>query len=278
MYLTLTRPDICYAIHRLSQFLSEPREPHMLVAQRILQQIKSTPGQGIYFPANSDFRLKAFCDDDWVGCPNTRKSLTDYCVFLGNSLISWRSKKQTIVSIFFAEVEYCSIATTCCEITWLFQLLEYFKTQHHKAALLYCDNKAALHIAANPVFHERTKNIKVDCHLIRKKKNSSWIDKDIPHSKQLSISRYFHKGPWPSSFHEFVKKIRCVECFQCFYHISRTFPRLTSNSYIRSSHVVLEDYLSTCWSHRFHNILKQLIDTCLNVIRRLAFLLVSQDL
>ena len=209
----------------------------MLVAQKILQQIKSTPGQGIYFLANSDFQLKAFCDTNWVGCPNTRKSLTDYCIFLGNSLISWRSKKQTIVSRFSAEVEYCSMATTCCEITWLFQLLEDFETQHHKAALLYCDNKAALHIAANPVFHERTKHIKVDCHLIRKKKIQVGLIKTfhIPHSKQLSISRYFHKGPWPASFHEFVKKIRCVECFQCFYQISSTFPRLTSSSYIRSS-------------------------------------------
>ena len=124
MYLTLTRPDIWYAVNRLSQFLSAPRQPHMLAAQRVLQYIKGTPSQGIYFLADSDFQLKAFCDADWVGCSDTRKSLTGYCVFLGNSLISWRSKKQTTVSRSSVEAEYRAMASTCCEITWLFYLLE----------------------------------------------------------------------------------------------------------------------------------------------------------
>lgn len=82
MYLTLTRPNICYVVNRLSQFLSAPRQPHMLAAQRVLQYIKGTLGQGIYFPLDFDFQLKAFCDADWAGCPNTRKSLIGYCVFL----------------------------------------------------------------------------------------------------------------------------------------------------------------------------------------------------
>ena len=141
----------------------------MLAAQRVLQYIKGTLGQGIYFLAESDFQLKAFCDTDWAGCPDTRKSLIGYCVFLGNSLISWRSKKQTVVSRSSAEVEYRAMVSTCCEITWLFYLLEDFKIEHTKVALMYCDNKATLHIAANPMFHERTKHIEVDCHLIREK-------------------------------------------------------------------------------------------------------------
>ena len=80
MYLTLTRPDICYVVNRLSQFLSTPRRPHMLAAQRVLQYIKGTPGHGIYFQAESDFQLKAFYDANWAGYPDTRKSLTGYCI------------------------------------------------------------------------------------------------------------------------------------------------------------------------------------------------------
>ena len=66
-----------------------------------------------------------------------------------------------------SKAEYRSMALTCCEISWFFHLLEDFRIKHSKAALLYCENKVALHIATNPVFHERTKHIEVDCHLIR---------------------------------------------------------------------------------------------------------------
>ena len=72
----------------------------------------------MFFPVDSDLQLKAFCDADWVDCPDTRKSLTGYCVFLGDALISWRSKKQDIVSKSSAEVEYRSMATTTCEVSW----------------------------------------------------------------------------------------------------------------------------------------------------------------
>ena len=88
MYLTLSRPDITYFVHRLSQFLSQPRVPHMKAAIRILQFLKGTPGQGVFFPVDSDLQLKTYCDADLAGYPDTRKSLTGYCVFLGNALVS----------------------------------------------------------------------------------------------------------------------------------------------------------------------------------------------
>ena len=99
----------------------------------------------------------------------TRKSLTSFCVLLGNSLISWRTKKQTYVAMSSAESEYRAMATICCEITWLLKLLSDLGVKHDNPVRLYCDNKSAMHIAKNPVFHERTKHIEGDSHLVRDK-------------------------------------------------------------------------------------------------------------
>ena len=119
VYLTVTRPDIAYAVHIVSQFLSTPRSPHYAAVLRILRYIKGTLFHGLHFSAHSSLELRAYSDADWAGDPTDRRSTTGYCFFLGDSLISWRSKKQTVVARSSTEAEYRGLADATQELLWL---------------------------------------------------------------------------------------------------------------------------------------------------------------
>ncbi|CAM8997805.1 unnamed protein product [Rhodiola kirilowii] len=167
IYLTITRPDLAHSVHILSQFMSAPTADHLMAAKRLLRYIKGTPAQGLFFSAASSLVLTAFCDADWATCPKTRRSTSGFCICLGDSLVSWRTKKQAIVSRSSAESEYRAMAATCSEILWLTRLLSDMKASVPAPISLHYDNQAALHISKNLVFHERTKHIEIDCHFVR---------------------------------------------------------------------------------------------------------------
>jgi hypothetical protein len=167
VYLTITRPDLCYFVHILAQFMQAPLQIHYDAALRVVRYLKSNPGQGILLRSDSDVLLSGYCDSNWASCPLTRRSLTGYFVLLGCSPISWKTKKQHTISRSSIEAEYRSMAVVCCELTWLKTLLKSLGVSHSQPMQLFCDSQAALHIAGNPVFHERTKHIEVDCHFVR---------------------------------------------------------------------------------------------------------------
>ncbi|CAM8910734.1 unnamed protein product [Rhodiola kirilowii] len=98
IYLTITRPDLSFAVHVLSLFMHKPTTDHLQAVQEVLRYIKGAPAQGLLFPANSDLALYAFCDADWASCPLTRKSVTGYCITLGSCAVSWKTKKQPVIS------------------------------------------------------------------------------------------------------------------------------------------------------------------------------------
>ena len=167
IYLTITRPDVSFAVQVLSQFMQTPTEEHLAAAKHVLRYLRNTPDLGIMLSASSVSNLTGYCDSDWGSCCDSRKSTTGFCILLGNSPISWKVKKQTVVARSSAEAEYRAMATACCEIIWLLALLQDLGMTGLTPVTLFCDNQAAIHISANPVFHERTKHIEVDCHYVR---------------------------------------------------------------------------------------------------------------
>ncbi|GAV72833.1 hypothetical protein CFOL_v3_16321, partial [Cephalotus follicularis] len=154
IYLTVTRPDIAYAVHLVSQFMSAPRTTHFSAVLRILRYLKGTLFHGLHFSSETSLALHAFCDADWAGDPTDRHSTTGYCFFLGTSLISWRSKKQTVVSRSSTEAEYRALADATSELLWIRWLLQDMGVSQSTSTPIYCDNQSTIQIAHNDVFHE----------------------------------------------------------------------------------------------------------------------------
>ncbi|RVW75547.1 Retrovirus-related Pol polyprotein from transposon RE1 [Vitis vinifera] len=177
-YLTVTRPDIAYAVSVVSQFTSAPTIKHWAALEQILCYLKKAPSLGILYSSQGHTRIECFSDADWAGSKFDRRSTTGYCVFFGGNLVAWKSKKQSVVSRSSAESEYRAMAQATCEIIWIHQLLCEVGMKCTMPAKLWCDNQAALHIAANPVYHERTKHIEVDCHFIREKIEENLVSTD----------------------------------------------------------------------------------------------------
>ncbi|XP_068667634.1 uncharacterized mitochondrial protein AtMg00810-like [Aristolochia californica] len=116
VYLMVTCPNITYVVHVVSQFASASRTTHWTVVLRILRYLRGTVHHGLLLSSTSDLVPTGYFDAGWAGDPTDRKSTTGYCIFLGNSLVAWKSTKQSIVSRSSAEVEYRAMATTTVEL------------------------------------------------------------------------------------------------------------------------------------------------------------------
>ncbi|RVW95017.1 Retrovirus-related Pol polyprotein from transposon TNT 1-94 [Vitis vinifera] len=169
IYLSHTRPDIGFSVSVVSQFMNNPTEKHMTVVIRILRYLKMTPGKGLFFQRTTKKELEIFSDADWAGSVTDRRSTSGYCSFVWGNLVTWRSKKQSVVARSSAEAEFRAMAQGICEGIWLNRLLEELRVPLKHPMVLYCDNQAAISIAKNPVHHDRTKHVEIDRHFIKEK-------------------------------------------------------------------------------------------------------------
>nr|KYP51091.1 Retrovirus-related Pol polyprotein from transposon TNT 1-94 [Cajanus cajan] len=165
LYLTSSRPDIMFSVCVWARFQVRPKEVHFQAVKRILRYIKGTPNLGISFYRSHNFSLLGYCDADYVGDKWERKSTSRGCHFLGRCLVSWTSKRQSMISLSTCEAEYVALGQCLTELLWIKHQLEDYDIYESSIPVLY-DNTAAINISKNPFLHSRTKHIDIKHHFI----------------------------------------------------------------------------------------------------------------
>ncbi|CAL1385136.1 unnamed protein product [Linum trigynum] len=188
-YLLCTRPDIAFAVNKLSQFMHSPSQLHWQSVKRLLRYLKGTMHHGLRLAPVSTPSLVAFADSDWAGDPDDRTSTMGYLLYYGGNLISWKSKKQRSVARSSTEAEYRAVAHATAEMLWVQNLLSELHQPPPHPPVLYSDNLGAVHFSANPVFHSRMKHLALDFHFVRELVQASALHvRHIPTAHQLADS------------------------------------------------------------------------------------------
>ncbi|KAH9649096.1 retrovirus-related pol polyprotein from transposon RE1 [Citrus sinensis] len=208
-YLVLTRPELAFSVNKLSQFLVAPTEKHWIACKKILRYLKATEDYGLLFKASDGISLTAYTDADWACDVDDRKSVGAYCVYLGQNLISWSSKKQQTVARSSTESEYRALSTACAEIVWIQALLGELKLKCSQIPIIWCDNNGAAALATNPVYHAKTKHIELDVHFIREKVTGKQVEiKYVP--SEWNIADVLTKPMAYSFFNYYRDKLNIV--------------------------------------------------------------------
>ncbi|GJY78188.1 retrovirus-related pol polyprotein from transposon RE1 [Tanacetum coccineum] len=206
-YLTITRPDLSYAVNQASQFLHAPTDAHFQSVKRILRYVKGTITYGLIFRRPHSNSILGYSDADWARCIETRRSTYGYSIFLGGNLVSWSAKKQPTVSRSSCESEYRAMANTAAEIIWITHLLRELHALPPDRPTLLCDNKSALFMSQNPVSHKRAKHIDLDYHFVRELVASGKLyTKFIP--TKLQVADIFTKSLSRPQFEYFRSLLR----------------------------------------------------------------------
>jgi hypothetical protein len=167
-YIVNTRPDIAFAVGYVSRFMEAPTTEHLAAVKHLLRYIAGTRSYGCLYTSAGDLCLAGFSDSDHAGDADERKSTTGVVFMLGGSPVTWQSQKQKVIALSSCEAEYIAATTAACQGVWLDRLLsELVEKDGNEPATIFVDNKSAIQLSKNPVFHERTKHIDLRFHFIR---------------------------------------------------------------------------------------------------------------
>jgi hypothetical protein len=166
LYLTATRPDIQFSVCLCARFQVSPRTSHRQAVKRIFRYLRHTPDFDLWYSASSSLALHGFSDADFAGCRLDRKSTSGTCQFLGSSLVSWSSRKQSSVAQSTTEAEYGAAASCCSQLLWITYTMSDFGEEYTHVPI-QCDSTSAINVAKNPVFHSKTKHKEVRYHFLR---------------------------------------------------------------------------------------------------------------
>jgi hypothetical protein len=166
MYLVNTRPNICFVVNTLSQFMVELRQVHWVATKHVLRYLTGTVEYGLRYLGGDGVRLQRYIDSNWAGSAEDRKSTSGCCFSLGSAVITLFNKKQTFVEISLAKAEYMAASLASCEAIWLRKLLTRLFDQELKPMVIYCDNRSCIKLSKNLVFHDRSKHLETRYHFI----------------------------------------------------------------------------------------------------------------
>ena len=167
IYLTVIHPSFTYTVGLLSQFMHVPQEIHWQATLRVLAYLKHAPERGLLYLQHGHLRVEAYSNSSYASNRGDRKSISEYYTFVGGNLITWWSKKQHVVSLSSVKAEYRAMMHASFEMLWVCYFLQELSFSVQGVIPMYCDNQAAIFFAKNLTFHERTKNIEIDCRGIR---------------------------------------------------------------------------------------------------------------
>ncbi|GKD71707.1 hypothetical protein Tco_1325797, partial [Tanacetum coccineum] len=186
---------------------------HLKVALKVLRYLKGNLRKGIHIVKQPKASFEAFVDADWAKCIITRKFVTSFCIKLNGSLISWKIKKQNTLSKTSAEAEYRAMASVTFEITWILKILKDLEWGYVLLVKLFCDSQAAIKIAVNPIFHERTKHLEIDLYFVREIFLSRVIETQKI-SSAIQPADIFTKGLDKAQHENLVSKLRLIDVLQ----------------------------------------------------------------